>query len=548
VRGVVPAIVVAALLLTPVASASAQEPSTTTQAEQPVLTDVRLIGASVYTLEQLKSRHALVIGHYLPSAPEDIAAAIQRRYVADGYTFAQVSASIDGTGVLTIQVDEGEIDAIEFRGVGARVDDRLRETFAVHPGEIFNRAQANRALRQALESMQGAVVRGQDRVFAMRRENGRRVLEVNLRTRTDRSRPFFGTQDREDWYSPVDGFNPAFGFHTTIFNSNTFNHAYASVFASYKFGAERAGYAAGLERPFFHDGVLQIGGSIQDLTASDDRWRLSSAEQSLVAFAFRNTFRDYYRRKGWQAHAALRPFSQHEWLVAWRDESHAALSNETDYGLFRDDRTFRANATTQDGDLRALIVGYTFDSRGLIDESPGARYRRHMMDDLFQSYSERDHGVRIEWRSELAPEAFGHDFDFSRHVLNARTWLHTSPSRMLSGRAVVGLSDGLLPPQRVFALGGVGTVHGYAFKEAEGERMILLNGEFRQRFGRSGISGIAFVDSGRVYRPLAGTADDWLNGVGLGLEFGGGVRVEFGWRLDDVPKSLQVLFKLNPSW
>jgi Omp85 superfamily domain len=547
VRGLVPGLVTV-LLLTLLAPARAQEPSAAGQAEQPVLTDLRIVGASVYTPEQLSGRQSLVVGQPLPMSPRDIAAAMQRRYVSDGYTFAQVGATIDANGRLTIEVDEGEIDAIEFRGVGARVDERLRETFAIQPGEIFNRDQANRALRNALESMQGAVERGHDRVFTMRRDEGRRVLEVNLRTRTDRSRPFFGTQEREDWYSPVDGFNPAFGFHTTVFNANTFNHAYASVYGSYKTAAERAGYAAGFERPFLADGVLQVGGSIQDLTASDDRWRLSAVEQSLIAFTFRNTFRDYYRRKGWQVHAAVRPFSQHEWLVAWRDESHTALSNETDYGLFRDDHPFRPNATAQDGDLRALVVGYTFDSRGLTGESPGERYRRHLVDDLFQSYSEREHGVRVEWRSELAPEALDHDFDFSRHVLNARTWLHTSPSRMLSGRAVVGFSDGVLPPQRVFGLGGIGTVHGYSFKEAQGERMLLLNGEFRQRFGRSGISGIAFVDSGRVYRPVAGTSDTWLNGVGLGLEFSGGPRIEFGWRLDDVPQSLQVLFKLNPSW
>jgi hypothetical protein len=547
VRGVIRGLITT-LLLTLAAPAYSQESSPTSQPEQPILTDVRTVGVSVYTPEQLQTRHELRVGEPLPQPPEAIAAAIQRRYVSDGYTFAQVSASTEAGGVLTIQVDEGEIDAIEFHGVGARVEERLRETFAIRPGEVFNRAQANRALRHALESTQGAVERDPDGVFEMRREDLRRVLEVNLITRTDRSRPFFGTQEREDWYSPVDGFNPAIGFHTTIFNSDTFNHTYAALFASYKIASERVGYGAGFERPFFTDGVLQLGASIQDLTASDDRWRLSATEQSLVAFTFRNTFRDYYRRKGWQVHAAVRPFAQHEWLVAWRDESHATLVNETDYGVFRDDHPFRSNTAVLDGDLRALIVGYTFDSRALTDESPAERYRRHQGDDLFQSSSDRDHGVRVEWRSELAPAAFDHDFDFNRHILNARGWLHTSPSRMLTGRAIVGLSGGVLPPQRLFGLGGIGSVHGYDFKEAVGERMVLFNGEFRQRFGRSGISGIAFIDSGRVYRPLAGTTDGWLNGVGLGLEFGGGPRLEFGWRLDDVPNSLQVLFRLNPTW
>jgi hypothetical protein len=549
VRGVIQGVVAALLLTISAAPARSQEPAApAVQPEGPVLSDIRLVGLSVYSPEELRQRHGLVVGERLPQAPDAIAAEIQRRYETDGYAFAQVTASVDPTGVLTIEVDEGEIDTIEFHGVGARLDERLREAFAVRPGEIFNRTQANRALGHALGTAQGAVERSSDRVFTMRRESGRRVLEINLRTRSDRSRLFLGTQEREDWYSPVDGFNPAIGFHTTIFDVERFNHTYASASISYKVAAERAGYAVGLERPFFADGILQVGASIQDVTASDDRWRLSSVEQSLVAFAFRNTFRDYYRRKGWQVHAVVRPLAHHEWLAAWRDDSHAPLVNETGYGLFRDDHPFRPNAPVQGGDLRAVIVGYTFDSRGLTDESPGERYRRHLVDDFFQSFSGHEHGVRVEWRSEIAPAALEHDFDFSRHVLNARTWIETSPGRALTGRAIVGFSDGQVPAQRVFGLGGVGTVHGYAFKQAVGERMLLLNGEFRQRVGRSGLSGIAFIDGGRVYRPLAGTTDDWLSGVGVGVEFGGGSRLEFGWRLDDVPKSLQVLFRLNPPW
>jgi len=546
VSGVTASLVAGLLLAAPLRPAF-QDPAAS-QAEQPVITGIRFEGVTVYAPEELQERLHVAAGARLPAPPPAIAAELQKRYAADGYIFAEASASVDADGALSLHVDEGRIDAIEFRGVGAVVERRLRETFAMQAGDIFNRAQANRALHQALESAQGAVERAEERVFTLERDNNRRVLHVNLRTRTDRSRPFVGTQGREDWYSPVDGFNPAFGFQTTIFDVNRFNHAYASIWLSYKFAAERVGYSGGFERPFFDDGVLQAGASIHDMSASDDRWRLSGAEQSLAAFAFRNTFRDYYRRKGWQLHAALRPFAEHEWLVAWRDESHAALENDAEFGLFRDAHPFRANAAAQSGDLRSLVLGYTFDSRGLTRETPGERYRRHQLDDLFTSESDPEHGVRVEWRSEFAPSALEHDFDFSRHIVNARVWLQTAPSRLWTGRAIVGFADGTLPPQRVFALGGVGSVHGYGFKEASGEGMLLLNGEFRQRFGRSPFGGLVFIDAGRVYEPLAGSSGDWLRGVGLGLELPGSARLEFGWRLDDVPDSLQVLFRLNAPW
>ena len=518
------------------------------QPEPPVIAVVRIQGATIYTSEELQRRHGLAPGVPLKEGADAIAADIRRRYAADGYAFAEVTATLDDAGVLTVQIDEGQIDAVEFRGIDQEVGDRLREEFAVRPGDVFNRPQAARALDDALQVGQGAIEhRRAEDTFTLLRDNGRRVLQVNLRTRSSRSGLFFGSQGREDWYSPVDGFNPAVGFQSTLFDSTRFNHTYWGGYFSYKVAAERPGYSFGLERPFFADGVLQVGGSMQDITASDDRWRLGDVEQSLVAFGFRNTFRDYYRRKGYQLHAAFRPLASHEWLVAWRGEEHLALANETDYGLFRDDHPFRPNAPAQDGDLRSVILGYTFDSRGLAHESPGERFRRHQMDSLFGSFAERDHGARVEWSSELAPSAFGQDFDFSRHIVSARGWFESSPRRLISGRVLAGFGDGTLPPQRVFGIGGIGSVHGYGFKEAIGERMILFNGEFRQAFGRSGIAGLAFVDAGRVYRPLAGSTEEWLTGVGVGVELGGS-RIEFGWRLDDIPSSLQVLFRLGRTF
>jgi hypothetical protein len=525
-----------------------QESVPASQPEQPVLSDVRFIGASIYTADELERRYDLAAGMRLKEPPERVAERIQKRYARDGYSFAKVTATLDEAKVLTIEIDEGQIDAIEFRGVSDDVASRLRSEFAVHPGDVFNRPQATRALDQALEVGQGAIEgkRSHD-VFTLIREHGRRVLQVNLRTRSSDTDVFVGTQGREDWYSPVDGFNPAIGFQNTLFDTDRFNHTYVNGYVSYKFGPDRPGYGFGIERPFFADGVLQVGGSIQDMTASDDRWRLSHDEQSLVVFGFRNTFRDYYRRKGYQVHAVVRPFANHEWLVAWRGEEHLSLANETSYGLFRDDHPFRPNAPAQEGDLRALVIGYTLDTRGLTHESPAERYRRHQLDSLFGSFAPRDDGMRVEWISEIAPSAFDHDFDFSRHVLNARGWRELSPGRMIGARVMAGISDGVLPPQRVFGLGGIGSVHGYPFKQSIGERMILLNGEFRQRFGRSGLAGLAFVDAGRVYRPLAGSTEEWLKGVGVGLEMGD-ARLEFGWRLNDIPGSLQVLFRLGRTF
>ena len=106
----------------------------------------------------------------------------------------------------------------------------------------------------------------------------------------------------------------------------------------------------------------------------------------------------------------------------------------------------------------------------------------------------------------------------------------------------------MLPTERIFTLGGIGTVRGYEFKEAAGDDMLLVNGEVRQRFGRSPFAGLAFVDAGRVFEPRPGSRSDWMTGVGVGLEIGEGSRLEFGWRVADIPGSLQVLFRLRPAF
>ena len=51
-------------------------------------------------------------------------------------------------------------------------------------------------------------------------------------------------------------------------------------------------------------------------TASDDLWRISPIEQAVVAVTFKNSFRDYYRRRGLQVNAPLQVHPQAELLFA----------------------------------------------------------------------------------------------------------------------------------------------------------------------------------------------------------------------------------------
>jgi hypothetical protein len=51
---------------------------------------------------------------------------------------------------------------------------------------------------------------------------------------------------------------------------------------------------------------------------------------------------------------------------------------------------------------------------------------------------------------------------------------------------------------------------------------------------------------GRISNPLPGSRE-WLKGIGVGVGVGD-LRIDFGWRADDIPKSLQVLVRFGPTF
>ena len=385
----------------------------------------------------------------------------------------------------------------------------------------------------------------------LERRTGKHVLVVPLRWQTGRVGATFGS-GRDDLFSPVDALSPGFGFTSTIFDHRHFNHTYLNGYVSYKFGRDDAGYSFGAERPIFAGPKLFLGAEIHDLTASDDLWRITTFEQTVVSLGFKNTFRDYYRRRGEQVFAAFRMGANNELSALARWDCHEPLVNETDFSFFRDDAAYRPNPLVADQHVNTLVFGYTFDTRPMSGAGQRATYERHLKDNLFGHGLRQGPGLRLEWTSEVAGRAMKGDARFDRHIVNARGYIPVTSHMQLSLRGLFGFSNGTLPIERRFALGGIGSVHGYSFKEASGAGMTLLNAEYRLNFAGTGRDRdpahvFAFYDAGRVASPVSPSTSDWLRGVGVGLG-GGGLRVEFGFRANDIPQSRQILVRYSPTF
>src|SRR3989440_4040821 len=212
------------------------------------VTAIRITGARELSDDAVRHAIPAEIGQPLRDPPERLAEAVVRRYREDGYTFAHADATVDqATGVVAIAIDEGVIGAVEFQGVDDKIAMTFAREFALRAGDVFNGARARQALDALLRPTRGAVSpgkvyfedhdpgrRGNEQTFDLVTRNGQRVLLVGLRQPAGRFRLVPDPGDREDWFTPVDGFVPSLGFGAAVFDHERFNHAYVAGHFSLK--------------------------------------------------------------------------------------------------------------------------------------------------------------------------------------------------------------------------------------------------------------------------------------------------------------------------
>lgn len=561
----------------------AQTPAPAAPASQQpaaIVRSLHVTGNREFSTDKVTRATGVSVGDALTDSPDRVAERVAGRYRDGGYTFAHVTASFDAaSGDLGLVIDEGVIDRVEFEGVGERIARTFRDEFALRTGDVFNSTRARQALDALLRQTRGAIrpgrvggigggatfadsrdLRQRRRTFDLVERDGQRVLVVGLREPAGRVKVVPDMGDREDWFTPVDGFVPSLGFGAAVFDHENFNHTYIAGHVSVKAASGKFGYAFGGERPVFADQKLFLGAEFHDLTASDDQWQISSSEASLAAVGPRRNFRDYYRREGLQLTSALRVHRQAELLFAWRGERQTSLATQSDFSFWNSDESFRPNLVAREGQLNAVIVGASIDGRGFDGESLEATYRRHQFDTLFgerlNDPEKHEDGApiwRIDWTSELSsPGGLGSDFDFKRHIVNGRARVLVGQHQNVGVRAIGGWSEGTLPPQRLFAIGGIGSVHGYDFKSATGDTLALMNLEYEIGW-RGGPSLVAFLDAGHVTSRLPpgvlpqGADLPWMKGIGWGIGLGG-MRIDFGYKLDTLPSSPQVLVRFGRTF
>jgi outer membrane protein assembly factor BamA len=120
---------------------------------------------------------------------------------------------------------------------------------------------------------------------------------------------------------------------------------------------------------------------------------------------------------------------------------------------------------------------------------------------------------------ERAGYGLGGDFDFTTLFLDARNYIKLGPAQFLRYRLMAGSrTEGCLPLQKEFYVGGIGTLRGHDYKEMTGDQMMLGNIEYGAYAGRT-VGLFLFVDSGKAWYGEGGFLDQRLElDAGVGIE------------------------------
>ena len=504
--------------------------------EAPELRELAVIGSSVY--DQARVQHILRLkpGDALRRSAAAFAASLEARYHSDGYIAARVSGAFDSTSArLTLTVDEGRLGRIQTPGLDGAARERALAVLGLEPGSVVREDAILDALARLEQVSHGALrpqgdppyqlLAGDDNVQALRLRIAKPWAGLGAGLDGPGDTPF---------YDRVDGFAPYAGVEATLYDHRRYEHLNIYVRGRYGFASKHGRFALGVRRAL---GPFELGYEFHDLSDTDDAFRASAIEEALGTLLSMSSFRDVFERRGHEAYAFARVGARAQLGVSFRSDRYASLPVTEDSSLFRQDATPRPNPAVSPGSMGSLILTARWTSAPRLFDSPAEERESFLLRSLYGAATGPERGLRVEASYEIAsPSAFGGDFDFQRLLAQARGRHWLSQRSSIAARVLLAVSGGSLPPQKQLALGGLGTLRGYGFKEFSGDNMFLATAEWRHLAPFPLPSPVAFFDGGVTWTSPASSG--FRSDVGLGLEWapgGLGLRIDAAVPLDREP-------------
>jgi hypothetical protein len=519
-------------------SAPATEgPSGVAGTEPPIVGEIVLEGITAFPPSAVYRAIVLRPGGRLRRDPSIYAADLQRRYAAHDYVGARVGASWDRErGVLTLRADEGRLQELNVEGVEGGAEEQARQLLGLEKGKVVTEKELRAGLRR-LESGSGGAFRlvGEPPWAIEPLAEGVRVrvavAPVHMALRYRIQGP-----DPSPLSNRVEGFAPGAGVEVTVFDQSALEHARVYARASYGFASKAARFAVGAQRPFAGQRFV-VGYEFHDLTDTDDIFRKLPVEIAPGVVRHALISEDYFRRRGHEAYGFLRPSPRLHVGASWRRDRFESLPVLKDDSVFFFKRRPRPNPAVEEGERDVALFTARWAAGGPLYASPVAERDSFLVRDPYGDRLHRDQAVRADATFELGGSTEAGGASYRRFIGHLRGRRDLTAKIAVDARLLLGLGRDL-PPQRRFALGGVGTLRGYSLKSFAGEDIVLGTVEGRIRPAWRWPDLIAFYDGGAAWTSGASGAG-WRDDVGVGLEWPGGgeghLRVDGAFALRPLP-------------
>jgi surface antigen Omp85-like protein/surface antigen-like variable number repeat protein len=528
-RGGAPALI---LILSTAAPAEPPESAT-----PPVVREIVLEGVTALPPRTVYRAIVLRPGGRLRREVATYAADLERRYQARGLLGARVSASFDESrGVLTLRADEGRLRELDVTGVEGGAEAQARTLLALKSGEVLTEKDLRAGLRRLQDGSGGAFRLASEPPYTVEPLSEGVRLKVAVAPVHTGLRVRIQGPDLSPLRNRVEGIAPGAGVEVTLFDPSALEHARVYARAAYGFTSKDARFAVGAQRPFARQRFV-LGYELHDLTDTDDAFRKYPVELTPGVVRVFSITEDYFRRRGHEAYAFVRPSPRLHLGVSYRRDRFESLPVLTHDSVFFFKRTARLNPPVDEGPRNAVLFTARWAAGAPLYATPVAERDSFLMREPYGDRLRRDQTARVDLSFEIGGRTETGSPSYRRFIGHAHARRDLSPVFSIGGRLLLGLGSDL-PPQRQFALGGAGTLRGYGLKTLGGEDVALGTVEGRLRLPERWPELIAFYDGGAAWtRGLAGAG--YRDDVGAGLEWPGGgdgrLRIDGAYALRPLP-------------
>jgi len=299
-------------------------------------------------------------------------------------------------------------------------------------------------------------------------------------------------------YNRVDGPAPTVGAKLT---SERSEHPLAHALGTYAFSRERFLWDAGFEIPLFDPIRFRVAAAAYRRTATEDAWIVGEAENTIFALLARTDYRDHYEAQGFEGHVSWEPGRDFGLRVDARQEDQRSLETRTRVSLTGKDDEFRPNPPIEEG-MDGVLSGTARLGPAVIPVKGG---------------------TAGDLTFERAGTPIQGDFDYGRLRATFHTVVQLSPKQSARARLIAGSTvEGDLPSQKIWHVGGIGTLRGEEYKKYSGDQFLLANAEY-YLLARKNLWGFGFLDWGRAW-----FGKDNLSRQQFVLDGGVGLRVAGG--------------------